>query len=154
MDRNLYSGAVIPLGVRDYQLDGTIAMYVGPDRKKFKFFRNQLLDQCPYFESQLRAHVDSLDFPESKTYTFWKLAEWLYDRRLRTLASTHDVQTYILLYKLALEKDMDRLANEVMYKIRAYHLANQMISAEVVEFVYANPIDKKLRVLFCLEIAL
>ncbi|KAL8866918.1 MAG: hypothetical protein Q9198_008710 [Flavoplaca austrocitrina] len=70
MDRNLYSGAVVPRGARDYQLDGTITMYVGPDRKKFKFFRNQLLDQGPYFAYQLRAHVDSLEFPEYQTYTF------------------------------------------------------------------------------------
>ncbi|KAL9630937.1 MAG: hypothetical protein Q9204_004467 [Flavoplaca sp. TL-2023a] len=49
---------------------------------------------------------------------------------------------------------MDRLANEVMDKMRAYLLANQMISAEVVEFVYDNITNKKLRVLFCLELVL
>ncbi|KAL8976100.1 MAG: hypothetical protein Q9205_007831 [Flavoplaca limonia] len=142
------------LSYRFLATDGTIAMYVGPDRKKFKFFRTQLLDQGPYFESQLRAQVDSLEFPEYKTYTFWKLAEWLYDRRLGTPTSTHNVQAYVLLYKLALEKQMDRLANKVMDKLRAYHLANQMISAEVVAFVYANTDDKKIRVLFCLELVM
>ncbi|KAL9007310.1 MAG: hypothetical protein Q9180_009702 [Flavoplaca navasiana] len=129
-------------------------MYVGPDRKKFKFFRNQLLNQGPYFESQLRAHVDSLDFPESKTDTFWKLAKWLHGHHPRTPASTLDVNNYILLYQLAIDTSMDRLANKVMDKIRAYHLANQVISAEVVEFVYANTNDKKLRVFFCLELVL
>ena len=129
-------------------------MYVRPDHKKSKFFHNQLLDQGQYFESQLRAHVDSLEFPEYKTYTSWELAEWVYHRRLRTPTSTHDIQTYILLYKLALDKSMHRLANKVMDKIRAYHLAHQMISAEVVKFVYDNTTDKKLRVLFCLELVL
>ncbi|KAL8864791.1 MAG: hypothetical protein Q9198_009641 [Flavoplaca austrocitrina] len=49
---------------------------------------------------------------------------------------------------------MDGPAKKVMDKLRAYHLAHQMISAEVVEFVYANTDDKKIRVLFCLELVL
>lgn len=129
-------------------------MYVGPDREKFEFFRNQLLDQGPHLKSALEAHVESMDFPESNTNTFWKLAEWLHKHRLRTPASTRDIQTYILLYELAVENDMDRLANKVMDKLRAYHLANQMVSAEDLEFVYDNTTNKKLRVLYCLEMVL
>ncbi|KAL8749539.1 MAG: hypothetical protein Q9199_007621 [Rusavskia elegans] len=132
----------------------TVDIYVGPGRELFKLHRVMLINRSPYFDSQLAAGVKGLTYPAVTSDTFREFVMWLFNHRLETPTTTLGIQQCISLNKFARTVRMDELANQTMDGIRSYCLSNQMVSTEVVEFLYAHTAHIKLRVLFCFELVL
>lgn len=127
-----------------------VDLYVGPDQELYRIHKQALCSRIPYFSSMFsssssfREAVEATArFPEDTPESFDILLEWVYQGRLRKLASINEegkrnydpYALYILLDKLRLPALMDHLADMIVEHHRAI---NKSVSPRTIAKIYQN----------------
>ncbi|KIW07736.1 uncharacterized protein PV09_01666 [Verruconis gallopava] len=130
----------------------------GESGKPFKILTDLLTSRSPYFRelfgTPARRHSmtnfpitrelpeasdATLAFPELNEFAFALFNMWLYGGQLSGPSNCHTVQHYLGLYVLATRFQIEKLENEVMDLIRAYHRgSNSSCPPYRLEYIYEN----------------